>query len=232
MPEIANAESDSAELFEAAVDGFNWAVGVVIASGGFEHDPVIRSRYLPEGVRANVSAGSSSNTGDGIRVGLDAGAAVDLMDDAWWMPALDLPNGTRLCLVSERSIPGQIIFDQTGERFTNEAAPYVTFVHKVIEGAHDRLWLLTDQVAEKRYQFGGLLPGQAFPKEWYDACMVVRVRPLLRRRQPAQPRPGCHRPQLPAQSVHESAVELAQGRLRRQRQEPDAAGPGGPPRGP
>lgn len=149
--------------------------GVVIASGGFEHDPVMRSRYLPEGGSHNFSAGSPSNTGDGIRAGLDAGAAVDLMDDAWWMPSLDLPDGTRLCLVSERSIPRQIIVDQTGERFTNEAAPYVNFVHDVIEGGHDPLWLLTDHVAKKRYQFAGILPGQAFPKEWYDAGMVVRA---------------------------------------------------------
>ncbi|HIW67054.1 MAG TPA: FAD-dependent oxidoreductase [Candidatus Dietzia merdigallinarum] len=152
--------------------------GVVIASGGFEHDPVMRSRYLPEGGSANFSAGSPSNTGDGIRAGLDAGAAVDLMDDAWWMPALELPNGTRLCLVSERSIPRQIIVDQTGERFTNEAAPYVTFVHKVLGGGHGPLWFLTDHVAKKRYQFGGIMPGQAFPQEWYDAGMVVRAESL------------------------------------------------------
>jgi len=38
------------------------------------------------------SVGAKENTGDGILAGQRAGAALDLMDDAWWGPAIPLPG--------------------------------------------------------------------------------------------------------------------------------------------
>ena len=83
----------------------------------------MRKRFLRDGGKDNYSAGSPDNTGDGIIAGQAVGGAVDLMDDAWWMPAFKRPDGVMSVLVSERSIPRSIIVDQTGRRFVNEAAP-------------------------------------------------------------------------------------------------------------
>lgn len=149
--------------------------GVLLASGGFEFNTELRKYHLREGGTDNYSAGSPDNTGDGIIAGQAVGGAVDLMDDAWWMPAFKRPDGIMSVLVSERSIPCSIIVDQTGRRFTNEAAPYVTFVHRQLAGQHDPIWFVFDTKAKRRYQFGGVMPGQKFPKEWFSTGLMHRA---------------------------------------------------------
>ena len=149
--------------------------GVLLATGGFEHNNEMRKRFLRDGGKDNYSAGSPDNTGDGIVEGQSIGGAVDLMDDAWWMPAFKRPDGVMSVLVSERSIPRSIIVDQTGRRFVNEAAPYVTFVHRQLAGRHDPIWFVFDRKAKNRYQFGGVMPGQSFPKDWFASGMMRRA---------------------------------------------------------
>jgi 3-oxosteroid 1-dehydrogenase len=153
--------------------------GVILASGGFDHDPELRAKYLA-GVDHDWSMGAPSNTGDGVRLGSEVGAALDLMDDAWWMPALPLPKGRLFPLVSERSIPGSLIVNQAGRRFTNESAPYVNFIHDQLrldatEGGHVPAWFVMDHRARRRYQFGGLPAGQPLPKSWYGIGTMHRA---------------------------------------------------------
>lgn len=149
--------------------------GVLLATGGFEHNDEMRKRFLRDGGKDNYSAGSPDNTGDGITAGQAVGGAVDLMDDAWWMPALRRPDGVMNVLVSERSIPRSVIVDQSGRRFVNEAAPYVTFVHQQLAGRHDPIWFIFDRKAKNRYQFGGVMPGQRFPKNWFSSGLMHRA---------------------------------------------------------
>jgi 3-oxosteroid 1-dehydrogenase len=141
--------------------------GVLLASGGFEHNPQLRERYLPEGGRENISAGAVENQGDGILAGERVGAALDLMDDAWWMPSVRHPRGAVIPLVSERAIPRAVIVDGKGQRFTNEAAPYVNFVHDQLAGGHLPAWFVTDATGRKRYPFAHALPGQELPGSFY-----------------------------------------------------------------
>ena len=48
--------------------------------------------------------------------------AIDLMDQAWWFPAVaPLPGGAPVVMLAERSLPGSLIVDQNGNRFVNEA---------------------------------------------------------------------------------------------------------------
>jgi 3-oxosteroid 1-dehydrogenase len=149
--------------------------GVLLATGGFEHNSEMRKRFLRDGGKDNYSAGSPDNTGDGITAGQAIGGAIDLMDDAWWMPAFKRPDGVMSVLVSERSIPRSIIVDQTGRRFVNEAAPYVTFVHQQLAGGHDPIWFVFDRKAKNRYQFGGVMPGQTFPADWFTSGLMHRA---------------------------------------------------------
>jgi len=149
--------------------------GVLLATGGFEHNNEMRKQFLRDGGKDNYSAGSVDNTGDGITAGQAVGGAVDLMDDAWWMPAFRRPDGLMSVLVSERSIPRSIIVDQTGRRFVNEAAPYVTFVHRQLAGRHDPIWFVFDRKAKNRYQFGGVMPGQTFSRDWFTSGLMHRA---------------------------------------------------------
>jgi 3-oxosteroid 1-dehydrogenase len=149
--------------------------GVLLATGGFEHNNEMRKRFLRDGGKDNYSAGSPENTGDGITAGQVVCGAIDLMDDAWWMPAFRRPDGVMSVLVSERSIPRSIIVNQAGRRFVNEAAPYVTFVHQQLAGGHDPIWFVFDRKAKNRYQFGGVMPGQKFPGDWFTSGLMHRA---------------------------------------------------------
>lgn len=146
--------------------------GVILATGGFDHDPELRAKWL-EPVETDWSMGAPTNTGDGIRLGEEVGAAVDLMDDAWWMPAIEQPKGRLFPLVSERSMPGSLIVNQSGRRFTNESAPYVNFVHDQLrlereEGGHIPVWFVMDTRARQRYTFAAVAPYQPIPKSWFS----------------------------------------------------------------
>jgi 3-oxosteroid 1-dehydrogenase len=148
--------------------------GVLIAAGGFDHNSQMRASYLPDGGQDDYSLGAAENTGDGIAAGLGVGAAIDLMADAWWMPAVATPAGN-IMLVSERGIPSQIIVDQHGKRFTNEAAPYVDFVHDQLEGGHGPLWCVMDSRSRRRYPYARVPAGKPFPRSFYDAGIAHRA---------------------------------------------------------
>jgi 3-oxosteroid 1-dehydrogenase len=149
--------------------------GVVLACGGFDHDPQMRAEYLPEGGREDVSSGARSNTGDGIKAGLGLGAAVELMDDAWWMPSIRHPSGASIPLVSERAIPCSVIVSSDGRRFTNESKPYVTFVHDQLAGKHVPAWFVMDAKARARYPFAQVLPGVPFSRRYYEAGTIHKA---------------------------------------------------------
>jgi succinate dehydrogenase/fumarate reductase flavoprotein subunit len=152
--------------------------GVVLATGGFEWSKEMRAKYQPE-VPVGWSNGSPDNTGDGHKVGEEAGAQMELMDDAWWMPAMDLGAGV-WPLVAERCFPGQIIVNETGKRFVNEATPYTDFGHVLIEGQksgvkHIPCYMIIDDRAWKRNLIAGHLPGKKMPKAWIDSGKVFQA---------------------------------------------------------
>ncbi|AHH98502.1 3-oxosteroid 1-dehydrogenase [Kutzneria albida] len=145
--------------------------GVVLASGGFERNTELRELHQ-HGARWTV--GAVENTGDGILAGQSIGGAVDLMDDAWWGPSIPLTGGPYFCL-SERTLPGCLLVNSAGERFVNEAAPYVDAVHAMYDTGSLPCWLIADQRYRDRYVFAGLPPHRPFPGRWYKAGAVVRA---------------------------------------------------------
>ncbi|SCF59219.1 FAD-binding protein [Streptomyces sp. Ncost-T10-10d] len=152
--------------------------GVLLATGGFDHNREMREKYLPEGSRDDHSAGVAENVGDGIVAGQALGAALDFMDDAWWMPSVHHPSGATIPLVSERCIPPSVIVSGDGRRFTNESSPYVNFVHDQIEGGHTTAWFVMDAKARARYPFAQILPGMPFPKAFYENGTVHRAKSI------------------------------------------------------
>ncbi|MCY0610756.1 FAD-binding protein, partial [Klebsiella pneumoniae] len=81
------------------------------------------------------TVGASANTGDGILAAEKLGAALDLMDDAWWGPTVPLV-GKPWFAPSERNSPGSIIVNMSGTRFMNESMPYVEACHHMYGGEH------------------------------------------------------------------------------------------------
>lgn len=153
--------------------------GVLLACGGFDHDLEMRRRHL--GLDQDWSLGAATNEGDGIRLGAELGGALDLMEDAWWMPTMpSAADGSLVGLVAERQYPGQFIVNGAGERFVNEATPYVVFGQAQLAGErtgvrHIPAWMIVDDVAWKRNVIAGHLPGTPFPKPWRTAGCAHRA---------------------------------------------------------
>ncbi|MBA0126559.1 FAD-dependent oxidoreductase [Haloechinothrix sp. YIM 98757] len=154
--------------------------GVVLAAGGFEHNLDMRREHLSGPVSTDWTVGSPGNTGDAIQAGKRLGAALDLMDDAWWGPCVRTPDGPPFFCVAERSQPGSLMVNDAGRRFTNEAACYVDVVHEMYrrhgEGVgHIPAHFIMDQRFRNRYLFLGLFPRQEIPAKYYEAGIVTRA---------------------------------------------------------
>jgi 3-oxosteroid 1-dehydrogenase len=149
--------------------------GVVLAAGGFEHNAAMRERYQPS--PASWTVGAPGNTGDAITAGHGLGAALDLMDDAWWGPSIPLPAGPFFCL-AERSLPGCIIVNAAGQRFVNESAPYVDAVHAMYDTGAVPAWLIVDQRYRGRYLLAGRAPRQPLPGRWFREGVAHRAATL------------------------------------------------------
>ncbi|WP_020135957.1 3-oxosteroid 1-dehydrogenase [Streptomyces sp. 351MFTsu5.1] len=146
--------------------------GVIVGSGGFEHNAAMRTQYQRQPIGTAWTVGAKENTGDGIRAGQRLGADVALMDDAWWGPAIPLPDEPYFCL-AERTLPGGLIVNAAGRRYVNEAAPYSDVVHTM----YDRnptdpdipSWLVVDQNYRNRYLFKDIAPTFVLPADWYSS---------------------------------------------------------------
>jgi len=109
--------------------------GVLLAAGGFERDPKMRAEHQSEfGLDGSWSMGGPGSVGRPIRAGIEIGAAVDLMDECWWSPAILLPDGSASFTLGFRA---GIIVDGSGRRYANESLPYDRF------GREMRAWQRT-----------------------------------------------------------------------------------------
>lgn len=147
---------------------------VVIASGGFEWNEQMQESFLPHRITP-ISA--PSNEGDGLKLGLQLGAAVSEMTTFWGVPVITPPEQTydgkpsgRMGNV-EMTLPGSIVVGVDGRRFVNEALNYhdVSRVFGAVN-AH-RLapqglpaWLIFDREYLNSYPIAGSGPGQV--AEW------------------------------------------------------------------
>ena len=105
-----------------------------------------------------------TNTGDGLRMAMKAGAMLSNMREAWWIPVAAVPVEEnpmgRVLINGQRTLPHSIMVNKRGRRFTNEAANYNAFggafhVEDVsrFEYANLPCWLVFDQTYAEKYGF-------------------------------------------------------------------------------
>jgi len=161
--------------------------GVILGSGGFEKNEQMRVKYQRAPITTEWTVGAKANTGDGIVAAEKHGAALELMDDAWWGPTVPLVDAPWFAL-SERNSPGSIIVNLAGKRFMNESMPYVEACHHMYGGQYGQgsgpaenvpAWLVFDQQYRDRYIFAGLQPGQRIPRKWLDSGVIVTAGSLV-----------------------------------------------------
>lgn len=148
--------------------------GVVLAAGGYERNAQMRAQYLPGSGEPGNSGAHPFNTGDAIRIGQEAGAAVRNMSSAWYAPVFKIPGeeSARLCTY-ERALPGNIIVNQHGVRFHNEAASYHISAQEMIKAHSGQAWAVFDARYRSNYPMGPVIP--KFP----DWILPRAVRSIL-----------------------------------------------------
>lgn len=148
--------------------------GVVLATGGFEWNPELVRGFLRGPMTSPASV--PVNVGDGLLISMRAGAVLDNMPQAWWVPVIEIPGDVAFgrqhatLLNRERTLPRSIIVNGLGRRFTNEAANY-----NALGGAFHQLdvtrfdyvnlpcWLVFDAGYLARYGFRGTRPADPAP---------------------------------------------------------------------
>jgi 3-oxosteroid 1-dehydrogenase len=157
--------------------------GVILGSGGFEHNEQMRVKYQRAPITTEWTVGAAANTGDGILAAEKLGAALEIMEDAWWIPTVPLEGAPWIAL-SERNSPGAIIVNMAGKRFMNESMPYVEAGHHMYGGQHGQgagpgenipAWLIFDQQYRDHFIFAGLQPGQRIPKKWLESGVIIKA---------------------------------------------------------
>lgn len=145
--------------------------GVIVGAGGFEQNQALREKYLPKPTNVAWSATPvGQNTGATLEAGQKLGAATDLLDWAWWAPTMRVPKEDKARgLFAERAFPGAIIVNGNGQRFVNEADPYLEFgdaMYKDNEktaGKSIPAWVIFDSHFRFHYAMGPLMPAQIMP---------------------------------------------------------------------
>jgi len=144
--------------------------GVVLACGGFPHDPQRKQQLLPHAPtgQEHWSAGNRGNTGDGLRLGESAGGQVarDLLQAAALAPVSLVPRAdgsvAHFPHLIERAKPGLIAVTARGERFCNEANSYHDVMQALLTatptGQTPEAWLLCDHAFIRYYGLGAVKP--------------------------------------------------------------------------
>ena len=139
--------SDGVEQVEARA--------VVLASGGFEANMEMRTRYLGAGWEFAKVRGTRHNTGEGIRMALDIGAQSFGHWSSAHAVAWDLnapPTGNRIVgdLYQKHSYPLGLIVNIRGERFVDEGADlrnytYARYGREILRQPYSVAFQLFDQ---------------------------------------------------------------------------------------
>lgn len=149
--------------------------GVLFAAGGFDRNAALRHEHQSPQLNTDWCFGNPENAGDTIPIAEAAGADLAFMNEAWWFPAIPLPGPMPGTLLADRSLPGQIIVNQQGQRFMNEAANYMSAGQTMIQQQLP-VWMVFDQRFRNRYMFASsLFPHQPLPKAWYKGGIAYKA---------------------------------------------------------
>lgn len=108
--------------------------GVVLAAGGFILNREMVEAYAPRLALGNYPNGNPNDTGDGIRIGLGAGAAVSNMHEGFICTPFYPP----------RQFLESIIVDETGQRFINEDVYHGRLGSAILDRPDGRYFLIID----------------------------------------------------------------------------------------
>ncbi|MBP7335649.1 FAD-binding protein [Niveispirillum sp.] len=147
--------------------------GVLINAGGFSHNPKMREQYGPKPASTQWTNANPGDTGEMIEIAQAHGAALDLMDQAWWVPGTLPPSGEVYMHVTDLSKPHVIVVGQNGRRIMNESQSYMANGHALYK-AGVPAWVIMDSRHRQRYAWGTQPPGKT-PADWETSGYMIKA---------------------------------------------------------
>lgn len=166
--------------------------GVLINAGGFSHSQAMREQYQPKPNPWRWTNANPGDTGEMIQAAQRLGAAVDCMEEAWWVitslgPNETLPEGAvapdgypiPFMHHLDLSLPYSMMVDQDGNRFCDEAGAYMEIGQRLYErhrqtGKGIPAWVIMDRRQREFYPWGTASPGQV-PQAWLDSGYLKKA---------------------------------------------------------
>lgn len=156
--------------------------GVVLGAGGYEWNPELVKAFL--GVPELKPNSPPHNEGDGLLMGMRAGAALANMTVAWEYPVTYTGHqtfeGKPLAVIpTVRFEPGCVMVNTTGRRFTNEAVCYQDLpkLYRAYDPVtqsypNERVWMIFDQDTRDTAIVADMAPGKSTP-EWVKEADTI-----------------------------------------------------------
>lgn len=145
--------------------------GVLINAGGFSHNAEMRKKYGPQPSSTEWTNANPGDTGEMIQIAQRHGAALDLMDQAWWVPGTMVPEGGPANMHNtDISKPHCIIVNRHGKRILNESGSYMENGQRLYQNDVPA-YVILDSRHRKRYAWGYYPPGKT-PQSWLDSGMM------------------------------------------------------------
>jgi 3-oxosteroid 1-dehydrogenase len=150
--------------------------GVLLNSGGFSHNRAMRERYQPQPASTAWTFANPGDTGEVIEQAVRLGAAIDLMDQSWWVPASVGPDGQPLMHVMDIPKPHCIVVDKQGKRFVDESVSYMEFGQTLYRQGVPGFAIFDSR--HRRNYLWYLQPPGITPKRWLDSGYLKKAATL------------------------------------------------------
>lgn len=163
--------------------------GIVLATGGFPRDAGLR-KSLSGNYQHDDTLAHPGATGDGIKIGLQAGGKIDneVASAGFWSPVSLLresSGGTRTIPYGwlDRGRPGVIAIGPDARRFVNESNPYHDICIAMFENGYprdERFYFICDHDFLRKRGMGQLLPWPwTFSTRRYERAGYIQLADTL-----------------------------------------------------
>ena len=150
-------------------DGTQAARRIILATGGFGASAELLSRYIPKAVDIPFP-GHHGSTGDGIKMGLIAGAATENMGAFQPYPAYIGPG--KRAVPPEVALSGGVMVDDGGQRFVDETRYPGGLGVKMLDLPGKQAYEIFD---ERIYQLHRNAPGLRSLSALFDAGLLLKA---------------------------------------------------------
>ncbi|MET0167418.1 MAG: FAD-dependent oxidoreductase [Vicinamibacterales bacterium] len=166
----ANGRIAGAKIFrDGKTHAMTGRLGVVLAGGGFNDNPVFREQMIPPEVHETPRSGTSLGELQQMAIALGARFSNTIRSAAFWAPVsvrTRRDGGTAVFphFVLDRAKPGTVVVNARGNRFVNESTSYHCFGEGMLKRDSDSAsnavaYLIADRRALVKYGLGMVRPG-------------------------------------------------------------------------